>query len=202
MINKFRMGAAGAVIAAAVAMSPAAYAQSATATATAEIVKPLVFQKDTDLDFGKIVVAGAGTVVVNSDGVTATSCTGGLTCYSTTSPAEFSVTDGSIGKEVRFDMPAGAIELIRVGAVDPGTGFAAADKIELSSLETTATQNDVLDAFGAPTGAFYYTVNLVDDGSGNGSASFGIGATANLDGSEVEGVYENTTDLFILVEYS
>ena len=202
MNKSIRMGAAGAALAAALAFAGAAQAaDNATATATAEVVKPLTLVKDVDLDFGKLVVAGAGTVDVATDG-TAT-CSANITCYSTTTAAAFTVTEGTIGKEVKFSLPSGSIDLVRIGAIDPGTGFAASDVIVLDTLVTDATQNTIFDTDGITVLGYYYTVNLVDDGSGtNGTESFAIGGTANLDGSEVEGVYENTTDLSITVEYS
>ncbi|MBD3729865.1 MAG: DUF4402 domain-containing protein [Sphingomonadales bacterium] len=199
MTNKFRFGAAGVALAAAFAMSTAAQAaDSATATATAEVVQALTLVKDTDMDFGKVVVAGAGTVDVATDG--SATCSANITCYSTTSAADFSITTGSIGKSVTVNLPTGPIDLIRAGAVDPGTGFAAADKIELDGFVTDATSNDILDTDGVTVLGQYYTVTLVDDGSGNGSAAFSIGGTITLDGSEVEGVYSNTFD--VSVEYT
>lgn len=197
MTNKFRMGAAGIAIAAAFSMASAAQAaDTATATATAEVVQALTLQKDADMDFGKVVVAGAGTVDLATDGTP--TCSANITCYSTTSAADFSITTGSIGKSVTVNLPS-ATDLIRVGAVDPGTGYAAADKIELDTFTTDATSNNILDGGGNVIGQ-YYTVTLADDGSGNGSAAFSIGGTIHLDGSEVEGVYQNT--ITVSVEYT
>jgi Mat/Ecp fimbriae major subunit len=62
MLNKIKFAVAGAVIAAAMA-SNAAYAATATGTATVEIVTPVVLSAVTDLNFGLVAAdaANAGT---------------------------------------------------------------------------------------------------------------------------------------------
>lgn len=199
MINKFRMGAAGAALAAALAFGGAAQAaDTATANAQAEVVQALTLVKNTDLDFGKIVVAGAGTVDVAADGTP--TCSANITCYSTTSAADFSITTGTIGKSVTVNLPA-ATELVLQGATPDGFGvFADADKLELDSYVTDATSNDILDTDGVTVLGQYYTVTLADDGAGNGAADFAIGGTITIDGTEGEGIYETT--ISVSVEYT
>lgn len=173
-----RKGAAGAAIVAALGLASAANAApvTATANANAEVVRALTIVKDTDLDFGKIAVAGAGTVTVDPDG-TVSACTANLTCYSTTSGAKFDVTTGSIGATLTVTLPANAT-LLRAG----GTAGTASDELELASYTTDATDT-----------AGVYTISLVDDGSGaNGVGTFSFGGTLTFDGSEVEGVYTTT----------
>ncbi|MFV0643478.1 MAG: DUF4402 domain-containing protein [Sphingomonadaceae bacterium] len=198
MIRKYHLGAAAMAMVAAFSMSSAAQAATATATAKAEIVKPLVFQNTSDLEFGKIVVAGAGTVAVAADG--SATCSTDLTCYSATSAAGFEVTEGSIGKSVTITMPS-AVDLIRTGATDDGFGnFNDEDKIELGSYVTDATSTTIYDTDGTTVLGTTYSVTLANDGAGNGAAEFAIGGTITLDGTEVEGAYEQVFN--VSVEYS
>lgn len=199
MKSTYRIGAAGVALAAALSLASAAQAAPVTASATAraEIVKALTVVKDTDLDFGKVAVSGAaGSVVVAPDG-TVTSCGTGLTCYSTTSAAKFDVTTGSAGKTLTVSLPADGV-LLRSG----GTAGNANDELELSSYTTDAASNDILAADGVTVIGQYYTVGLVDDGTGtgNGTASFSIGGTLAFDGTENEGLYETT--IYVDVDYS
>lgn len=196
MKTSYRIGAAGVAMIAAFGMASAAQAAPVTASATAkaEIVKALTVVKDTDLDFGKIAVVGSpGTVTVDPDG-TVSSCTAALTCYSTTSGAKFDVETGGAGKSLTVTLPTDAV-LLRTG----GTPGNANDELELSSYTTDATSNDILDGFGTVVGQ-YYTVVLVDDGTGNGVASFSVGGTLSFDGTELEGFYSTT--ISVDVDYS
>jgi hypothetical protein len=178
MKSTHRLGAAGAAMIVALGMASAANAApvTATANANAEVVRALTIVKATDLDFGKVAVAGAGTVTVDPDG-TLSSCSANLTCYSTTSGAKFDVTTGSIGATLTVTLPANAT-LLRSG----GTSGTASDEITLAGYTTNATNN-----------AGVYTISLLDDGSGtNGVGTFSFGGTLTFDGSEVEGVYTTT----------
>ena len=56
-------------------ISGTAFAQSATATASAEIMSPMTIGKTTDLNFGKIASTSAGTVRIGTDNVVAGSAT-------------------------------------------------------------------------------------------------------------------------------
>ena len=173
-----RMGAAGVAMIAALGLTTAANAApvTATANANAEVVRALTIVKDTDLDFGKVAVAGAGTVTVTPAGVVS-ACTANLTCYSTTSGAKFDVTTGTIGATLTVTLPANAT-LLRSG----GTAGNAADELQLASYTTNATNT-----------AGVYTIQLTDDGTGtNGTGTFSFGGTLTFDGSEVEGVYTTT----------
>ncbi len=187
MKSTYRLGAAGAAVIAALSLASAAQAAPVTenAEARAEVVRALTVVKDTDLDFGKVAVAGAGTVTVDSDG-TVSACTVNLTCYGTTSGAKFDVTTGTIGKTLTVTLPAD-VSLLRAGGV-VGT---AADELELDTYTTDATDT-----------AGVYTITLVDDGNGtgNGIASFSVGGSLAFDGSEVEGLY--TATISVDVDYS
>lgn len=180
-----RLGAASAAMIAALGVASAAHAAPVTETAEAraEIVRALTLIKDTDLDFGKVAVAGAGTVVVDPDGTVST-CSINLTCYGTTSGAKFDVTTGSIGKSLSVTLPSD-VTLLRSG----GTAGNAADELELSSYTTNAS------------GSGPYSVTLVDDGSGtNGIATFSVGGSLAFDGTEVEGLY--TAQIQVAVDYN
>ncbi len=67
MLNKIKFAVAGAVIAAAMA-SNAAYAATATGTATVEIVTPVVLSSVTELNFGLVAAdaTNAGTVTIGT----------------------------------------------------------------------------------------------------------------------------------------
>ena len=64
MTKTIRFGAAGIAMFAAIGMGSAAHAQSATADATAEILDALTLTADNELDFGTMVVSGAGTCLL------------------------------------------------------------------------------------------------------------------------------------------
>lgn len=177
-----RLGAAGVTLFAALGVASAAQAAPVTQTAEAraEIVRALTLVKDTDLDFGQVAVAGAGTVVVDPDGTVST-CSTNLTCYGTTSGAKFDVTTGSIGKTLNVTLPSNLI--LRRGGGAVGN---AADELELSAYTTNAA------------GSGPYTVTLAADASGsNGVATFSVGGSLAFDGSEVEGVYTGTIQVSV-----
>lgn len=202
-----RKGAAGVAMIAALGFAAAANAAPVTASAEAkaEIVKALVIVKDTDLDFGKIAVTGvAGQVVVAPDN-SVTSCSASLTCYAATSAAKFDVTEGSPNKSLSVKLPAETL-LVRIGAVSTGTDASGAalydpnDTLELTDYTTNATATDVFDATSGALLRTDYSVTLADpDGDLNGEATFSIGGTLSLDGTEPEGQYETT--IFVDVDY-
>lgn len=106
--NAIRTGAAGAVIAAALGMTSVAYAaETATATAEAEILDTLTLnvQTGSTLDFGQIAINGAGTATLSSNPATAISCSANLVCVGTTSPVGFDVT-GTADASVGITLPA------------------------------------------------------------------------------------------------
>lgn len=173
MKSNYRLGAAGAAVIAALTLASAAHAAPVTesATARAEIVQALTVTNTADLDFGSIALSGvAGTVVVDSTGALA-SCTN-VTCYSTTSAASFDVT-GSFNKSLTVSLPAGLTTL--------GNGT---DTLELSNYTTSAA---------AVVGETYYTIVL----DGTGAATFTVGGTLSLDGTESEGIYTGTFDVAV-----
>lgn len=89
-------------------------AATTNASGKASILKSLSILKQADLDFGELVVAGAGTAVI--DPVTgALTTTGPVTKIGTTAhPATFTAT-GSKNSVVNIKLPTSAITLTRVG---------------------------------------------------------------------------------------
>lgn len=163
MNKNFRFGAVGVALVASMGMGSAAHAASATATATAEVLQALTLNSDgTVLDFGTLVVPGAGTAVVNASNVR--SCTGAVVCSGTTSTAGFNLT-GTASKPVTVTLPTTPVVLSTAG------GGTAATEITLDTFTASAT-----------------SVTL--DATGNGA--FTVGGTIHMDGSEVAGIYSGT----------
>ena len=200
MINKLRMSAAGAALAVMAMASAANAAETETATAEADVVLAFTLTNDTDLDFGAIVnAAGGGDVTVATDD--SVSCGGSLVCHGTTTAAAFSIAGGTIGKNLYIDLPVTDNDPLTLGVTaitmvhddkaalqlaDP-TLLDAAVEIELHSFTTSSDGSDANGDY----------VTIVDDGSGAGEASFSVGGTASLDGSEVEGRYSATFDVTV-----
>ena len=87
---------------------------TADARGTASILKPLSILKQADLEFGGLIVAGAGTAVLDPVSAALTT-TGGLTKIGTTAhPATFTTT-GSKNSVVLIRIPTAAITLTQIG---------------------------------------------------------------------------------------
>lgn len=188
---KFRYGAAGVALAAALGMASAAQAaDNADATATAEVLSALTLTNNTGLDFGGMVLTGvAGTVTLPASGAQTFDCDGGsgnIVCSGTTGLATFSITGGTVDKFVKINLPAGdtVLQHNTIATAD------AQHQIVLNGLDSDAT-------FVADVAGDYYEVQL---DAVNGEADFAVGGTINLDGDEVPGVYEGTFN--VSVEYS
>lgn len=212
MFNKFRMGAAGAAIAAALAFGGAAQAaDNADATATAEILSALTLELETgsSLDFGAVVVSGAGSLTMAADG-TLDCSDANLICSGTTDVPVFNITGGTADENVKiiFDHPVTSgdpILLVSSTAVDPANPTTAealvASNFTTDSTFTASSTVADLDQYGDPTGTFtttdaYYGLQL--DSSGEGR--FSVGADLDFDGDETPGVYTGTFN--VKVEYS
>jgi len=170
----YRIGAAGVAFATAMSMGTSAQAATANATATAEVLQALTLVSDgNDLDFGTMVVSGAGTVAL--DVTNNRTCSVNITCSGTTSVAGFNVT-GSANKSVTVVLP-GAATVLRHSTwtvADP------TKEIELANFVTDAPLVAGPPAYNA----------IVLDGSGAGS--FVVGGEITLDGTEIAGVYSGT----------
>lgn len=179
MTKTIRFGAAGVAMFAALGLSTAAHADTATADATAEVLDALVLTNDTALDFGAMVVSGAGSVTLGADGTLDCSATD-IVCSGTTSVAGFSV-EGTANKAVTINLPASSVELRH-------PSYTAA---------TAAEHSIILDSFtSSENGGTGPEVTL----DGAGDATFDVGGTITLDGSEAAGVFDGTFD--VSVEYS
>ena len=176
MNKTIRYSAAAVAMAAAMGMSSVAHADTATADATAEVLEALVLTNTNDLDFGAMVVTGAGSVILAADGTLDCTSTN-ITCSGTTSVADFDV-DGTANKDVTVNLPSSSVNLVHTGNVG---STAAQHVIVLDTFTSTATGGEV-------------TTN------GTGDASFDVGGTITLDGSEIAGTYEGSFD--VSVEYS
>lgn len=139
MFNKFRIGAAGVAIVSAFGLATAAHAaDTATATAEADILEALTLNNLNSLDFGQIAVNGADTVTVAADG-SGTTCGANLICAAgTSSPADFQV-DGT----------ANTVVSIQIGAASPLTGPGA--DMALSGLNDDTAGSVNLGVTGSAT---------------------------------------------------
>lgn len=190
MKKLFRTGVACVAFAASMGMATAAQAQdSASADAFAEILDAFTLTKNTDLQFGAVVLAtgNAGTVTLNpTDG--SRNCDGGsgdILCSGTTGLATFSIEGGTTGKTVRIDFS----EVTNlVNGVTVGGG--ADETIVLSGMTTNKTL--VTPA----AGTSYYTAALVGGGS---TTDFSVGGTISFDGAETVGTY--TGSFVVAVDY-
>lgn len=167
MLNKIKIALVGSVMAAAM-VSGSAHAASATATASVEILTPVVVTKVTDLDFGLIAVNGAGSVVVD-EASAAKSCTGSVICVGTTGVlGAFTVLSAgaqtlsvSVSNAVLTDGIANTLRLSGAGVTGSGTNSgtytstAVAKAISVGGTITLAGT----ETAGVKTGSFTLTAN-------------------------------------------
>ncbi len=92
MHKTIRFATAGAAFAAALSLTTAANAASATGTATAEILSSLSVAQNQALDFGQIAVNGVGTVVVATGATPVDTCSANLVCAGTKTRGGFTAT--------------------------------------------------------------------------------------------------------------
>jgi len=135
---------------------------SSAATGTAAVLSPVSVIKNSDMDFGTLVVAGAGTAVIDPLSGSLTT-TGAVTKSGTAAhPATF-ISTGSKNAVVLIRLPTNPITLKRVG----GT-------------ETLTVSTWTLD------GATNRRI------PGNTTFTFAVGATANIAAGQVNGKYVGT----------
>ena len=140
---------------------------STDATGTASILRPLTILKQSDMDFGELVVAGAGTAVINPVS-SAMTTTAALTPIGTTAhPAVFTTT-GSRNSVVIIRIPQNPITLTRVG----GT-------------ETMAVSGWTLDG------------NSNRRIPQNTGFNFAVGATLTVAAGQIDGTYLGTFDVTV-----
>ncbi|MEM9500291.1 MAG: DUF4402 domain-containing protein [Pseudomonadota bacterium] len=182
MTKTIRFGAAGIAMFAALGMSTVAHADTETADARAEVLDALVLTNTGALDFGTMVVSGAGIVVLDS-GNNLTCTDPDIICSGTTSAAAFDV-EGTANKAVTINLPTAGINL-RHPSYNAGvsTGEHTIELSAFTSSDTNATSGDP---------------EVTLDGAGD--ATFTVGGTITVDGSEEAGLFEGTFD--VSVEYS
>jgi hypothetical protein len=108
MFNKFRIGAAGVALVAAMGMAGTANAATASAAATATILDSLQLHADNPLNFGTISASGAGTVAITAAG--AATCSAQLTCTGTQAAAALHAT-GNTGANINISLPSTSTSL-------------------------------------------------------------------------------------------
>jgi hypothetical protein len=118
MTNLLRMTLAASVAALTLTSAPAVAAPTSSsngpATARARIVKPLTLTRTSHMDFGDIVVQDGGVATLAMGG--ALTCTGGLLCAATGTPAAYLVT-GTNNQLVTVSAP----DVSLTNALNPGT---------------------------------------------------------------------------------
>ena len=135
---------------------------AASASGKGTVLRPLTVVKQADLDFGELVVTGAGTAVINpvSGAITTT---GPVTRVGSTGHAATFTTTGSRNSIVIIHVPNSATTLTRVG----GGG-------------TMTVSNWTLD------GPINRRIPLTS------AFNFSVGATLNVGAAQADGVYAGT----------
>lgn len=150
---------------------------SAPATATATIITPIAITKDTDMNFGDIATNGTnGTVVLTT--VSTRSATGG---------ASFSAATPGTITSAKFNV---------TGMANYGYSISIPNSLVLTHATTanTMTVGTITNSIGAAGAAGTL--------SATGSQDIFIGGTLSLVGAQLAGVYTNTTDLKVTVNYN
>lgn len=142
-------------------------AATQTAAGQASVLSPLSVIKNADLDFGKLVVSGAGTAVIDPVAGSITT-TGSVTKTGTAAhPAQFTGT-GSKNSIVHIRVPTTPITVTRLG----GT-------------ETMTVSNWTLDG---PSNRKVPASDVF---------TFAVGATLNVGASQVAGIYNGTFQVIV-----
>lgn len=139
MRNSIRLAAAGAALAALSFGSTAYAADTASATASAEVLSTITVTKDQDMSFGQIAVNSDGTYLLNPDG--SHSCMGGLICTGTPRAAGFTV-NGTTATGVVASVHESSINLVHT--VDATKSFV------LSNFVVAYPDGNTLVATGTP----------------------------------------------------
>ena len=148
--------------------------ESATASSSATIVAPIGIEKSADMNFGNVAINDEiGTVVMTTAG--ATSITGGVTLPANTgtvTAAAFNVT-GEADYTYTIALPSSPITL-----------------------------SDVVTASNQMTVGTFVSDPLTTGTLTGGAQTVNVGATLNVEGGQAAGVYKNTTDLTVTVNYN
>ena len=173
-------------------------ANEADAEARAEILAGLTLENvaGTSLDFGSIVVLGAGSVSVASADESLTCPAASFVCSGTPDVAEFTVT-GTAGKAVSINLPdATAVN----GELEYDDGVNPVHTIDITEFETNAKLDSTTPVVDPVTG-----VQVNDPVTGDplwvqydgvllagGTATFPVGGTIQLAAGQEPGLYEHT----------
>ena len=147
--------------------------ENATASSTATIVAPIGIAQSADMNFGNVATNDAGgAVVIATDGTTTPS--GGVTLPAQTGTVTAAAFDvsGEADYTYTITLPSSAITL--------------QDEEEANTMTVGTFISDPSSSGQLDSGA--QTVN--------------VGATLNVDGSQEPGVYTNTSDLTVTVNYN
>lgn len=156
-----------AVLALAVPAAGSAAPVTNSATGSAAILSPLSVIKNSDMDFGTLVVTGAGTAVIDPVSGSLTT-TGGVTKAGTAAhPATF-ISTGSKNAIVHIKLPTNPITLTRVGGTETMT-------VSTWTLDGAANRRI----------------------PGNSTFLFAVGATANVAAGQVDGTYAGTFSITV-----
>jgi hypothetical protein len=163
MFSKYRIGAAGVALVAAMGMAGSASAATGSASATATILDSLQVVADSALDFGTIAATGAGTLTVNPDGTDNCTSSTTLTCTVGRAAAALHVV-GNDGAAVNITLPSNTTSLT------DGAGH---------SMNVTAlTLSDATATLGS--------------GGTAGQFAFTVGGTLNVNNGQSAGVYNGS----------
>jgi hypothetical protein len=147
--------------------------EKATASSTATIVAPIGIVQSADMNFGNVATNDAGgAVVIATDGTTTPS--GGVTLPAQTGTVTAAAFDvsGEADYTYTITLPSSAITL--------------EDEEAANTMTVGTFISDPLT-----TGALV-----------SGAQTVNVGATLNVDGSQEPGVYTNTSDLTVTVNYN
>lgn len=149
---------------------------TATANATATIVTPISISSDVDMNFGNLAVtSSAGTVTLNN--ANGRTKTGGVTfpaVTGTVTSAHFAVT-GTAGYTYAITLPSSIV------------------------LNDGGSHNMTVNAFTCTYGSGGSITSTLN---GSGADAFGVGATIAVAAAQAAGVYTNSSDLTVLVNYN
>jgi hypothetical protein len=146
---------------------------SATANASASIVAPIAISNTTALSFGNVAVSTSpGTVVLVPAGTR--SATGGVTLPGTT---------GTVTAAV-FNVTG-----------TPAYTYTIALPASITVTRTTGTETMTVDTFTSDP-------SVTGTLDGTGAQELRVGATLNVAGSQVAGIYESTAPFTVTVNYN
>jgi hypothetical protein len=118
--GSFRVRAVAALLALLVSAAAAATPASQSAPAEAALLSPLSVIKRADLDFGTLVVTGAGTAVIDPVSASTTTTGGVVRAGTAAHPAKFTAT-GSKNAVALIRLPKNPITVTRVGGTETMT---------------------------------------------------------------------------------